>query len=220
MAKVTIYTDTWGVPHTFLGVTDKNGVEIKRGFGPEKTGVWGSGKVFDDEWHDYQYSYEMNISPKQYDDLINNINKSSQNPNEYNLLRGSQCTVWAMDMLYDSGIIEPFVNTFKPDANMGYYNIPAGFTQTLILNPYMQTIEIFFKDLLNDIINYWKNFFNPTADAELYDPLTLDLNNDGKISTLNLSNGVYFDHNKDSVAFKSSWIGKDDGIKSNIFKFY
>lgn len=25
MAKVTIYTDTWGVPHTFLGVTDNSG---------------------------------------------------------------------------------------------------------------------------------------------------------------------------------------------------
>ena len=61
---------------------------------------------------------------------------------------------------------------------------------------------------------------NPLINLQLYDPLTLDLNNDGKISTLNLSNGVYFDHNKDSVAFKSSWIGKDDGIKSNIFKFY
>lgn len=60
----------------------------------------------------------MDISQKQYDDLINNINKSSQNPNEYNLLRGSQCTVWAMDMLCDSGIFEPFANTFKPDVNM------------------------------------------------------------------------------------------------------
>lgn len=31
MPKVTIYTDTWGVPHTFLGVTDSDGNEIKRG---------------------------------------------------------------------------------------------------------------------------------------------------------------------------------------------
>ena len=52
----------------------------------------------------------------------------------------------------------------------------------------------------------------PNIFPRVYDPLTLDLNNDGKISTLNLSNGVYFDHNKDGVAFKSSWIGKEDGI--------
>lgn len=36
MPKVTIYSDVIGIPHTFLGVTDKNGVEIKRGFGLEK----------------------------------------------------------------------------------------------------------------------------------------------------------------------------------------
>ena len=52
----------------------------------------------------------------------------------------------------------------------------------------------------------------PNIFPRVYNPLTLDLNNDGKISTLNLSNGVYFDHNKDGVAFKSSWIGKEDGI--------
>lgn len=52
----------------------------------------------------------------------------------------------------------------------------------------------------------------PNIFSQVYDPLTLDLNGDGKISTLNLSDGVYFDHNKDGVAFKSSWIGKEDGI--------
>ncbi|MSN97204.1 hypothetical protein F1B92_08540, partial [Campylobacter sp. FMV-PI01] len=49
-------------------------------------------------------------------------------------------------------------------------------------------------DWLEDIKDYWKDFFNPTADPQLYDPITLDLNGDGKISTLNLSDGVYFDH--------------------------
>lgn len=41
MPKVTIYTDTWGgadwIPHTFLGITDKNGNTIYRGFSPDKT---------------------------------------------------------------------------------------------------------------------------------------------------------------------------------------
>ncbi|MCI6988233.1 MAG: hypothetical protein MR902_01505, partial [Campylobacter sp.] len=56
------------------------------------------------------------------------------------------------------------------------------------------------------------DYFFPNIFPQVYDPLTLDLNNDGKISTLNLSDGVYFDHNKDGVAFKTSWIGKEDGI--------
>ncbi|WP_297574240.1 hypothetical protein [uncultured Campylobacter sp.] len=113
-------------------------------------------------------------------------------------------------MLNSADIIDQVV---KPNYNAnknGFYGILYGFFQTVIYNPYIQ-VDLF---LLLDFINNIKNFFNPTADAELYDPLTLDLNNDGKISTLNLSNGVYFDHNKDGVAFKTSWIGKDDGIKS------
>ncbi|MCZ6172335.1 hypothetical protein [Campylobacter ureolyticus] len=65
------------------------------------------------------------------------------------------------------------------------------------------------KDLIDkNFYNYLNGYVSPYLLPELYDPLTLDLNNDGKISTLNLSNGVYFDHNKDGVSFKTSWIGK------------
>lgn len=69
------------------------------------------------------------------------------------------------------------------------------------------------KDIIDkNFYNYLNGYGSPYLLPELYDPLTLDLNNDGKISTLNLGDGVYFDHNKDGVAFKSSWIGKEDGI--------
>ena len=46
----------------------------------------------------------------------------------------------------------------------------------------------------------------------LYDPIALDLNNNGKIDTLSLENGVFFDHNGDEIAFKSSWISAEDGV--------
>ncbi|MSN97129.1 hypothetical protein F1B92_08150 [Campylobacter sp. FMV-PI01] len=60
----------------------------------------------------------------------------------------------------------------------------------------------------------------PNIFPQIYDPLTLDLNNDGKISTLNSSDGVYFDHNGDKIAFKTSWIGKDDDFDTiKIYKF-
>ena len=51
-----------------------------------------------------------------------------------------------------------------------------------------------------------------TANISLYDPIALDLNNNGKIDTLSLENGVFFDHNGDDIAFKSSWISGCDGI--------
>ena len=44
MPKVIIYTDIWGedrIPHTFLGLTDKDGTTIYRGFSSDKPGLWG-----------------------------------------------------------------------------------------------------------------------------------------------------------------------------------
>ena len=52
MPRVTIYTDTWGIPHTFLGITDSNGNTIYRGFGPKKPGLWGERVVKDDSGHE------------------------------------------------------------------------------------------------------------------------------------------------------------------------
>ena len=51
-----------------------------------------------------------------------------------------------------------------------------------------------------------------TINISLYDPIALDLNGNGKIDTLSLENGVFFDHNGDKVAFKSSWVNSSDGI--------
>ena len=57
--------------------------------------------------------------------------------------------------------------------------------------------------------------FGDTLNISLYqpyDPIALDLNANGKIDTLTLENGVFFDHNGDEIAFKSSWISGGDGI--------
>lgn len=46
-----------------------------------------------------------------------------------------------------------------------------------------------------------------------FDPLVLDLNNNGRIDTITLNNSkAFFDHNNDNIAYKSSWISKDDGL--------
>ncbi|ULO01546.1 RTX toxin-related calcium-binding protein (peptidase M10 serralysin domains) [Campylobacter sp. RM5004] len=56
-------------------------------------------------------------------------------------------------------------------------------------------------------------FYNPTAKVIKYDPLVLDLNNNGRIDTITLNNSkAFFDHNNDNIAYKSSWISKDDGL--------
>ena len=60
-------------------------------------------------------------------------------------------------------------------------------------------------------VNFAK-YLADTANISLYDPIALDLDGNGKIDTLSLENGVFFDHNGDKIAFKSSWISGEDGI--------
>ena len=59
----------------------------------------------------------------------------------------------------------------------------------------------------------FKQFLDDTKEVRVYyDPLALDLNGNKRIDTLTLEEGVFFDHDGDNVAFKSSWVNKEDGI--------
>ena len=71
-----------------------------------------------------------------------------------------------------------------------------------------------YTDLVNKLheINTKMSNNGDTLNISLYDPIALDLNANGKIDTLSLENGVFFDHNGDKVAFKSSWVNSSDGI--------
>ncbi|MDD6162065.1 MAG: hypothetical protein PUB35_04625, partial [Campylobacteraceae bacterium] len=69
----------------------------------------------------------------------------------------------------------------------------------------------FLESALKDFLDKVEPFL-PFLNIGLYDPIALDLNNNGKIDTLSLENGVFFDHNGDEIAFKSSWISGGDGI--------
>lgn len=139
--------------------------------------MYGKGSVKDEydydenKLHDYQNAYEIEISDKQLDKLQKSIEKSIEEKPYYDLPRGSQCTVWAMDMLNSADIIDQVV---KPNYNAnknGFYGILYGFFQTVIYNPYIQ-VDLF---LLLDFINNIKNFFDPTADVTSTTPLPLTL---------------------------------------------
>lgn len=71
-----------------------------------------------------------------------------------------------------------------------------------------------YTDLVNKLheINTKMSNNGDTLNISLYDPIALDLDGNGKIDTLSLENGVFFDHNGDKVAFKSSWVNSSDGI--------
>ena len=71
-----------------------------------------------------------------------------------------------------------------------------------------------YTDLVNKLheINTKMSNNGDTLNISLYDPIALDLDGNGKIDTLSLENGVFFDHNGDKIAFKSSWVNSSDGI--------
>ena len=94
---------------------------------------------------------------------------------------------------------------------MKYLNIPANYIDTYKQKQYIDfagALKYFNED---GTVNF-AQFLADTANISLYDPIALDLNNNGKIDTITLENGVFFDHNGDEIAFKSSWISGDDGI--------
>lgn len=67
-----------------------------------------------------------------------------------------------------------------------------------------------------------KNAFNPNPidpwdrikkqRKKYWDPIILDLNNDGKLDTTDVSNGIYIDYANDGFAEASAWVGENDGI--------
>ncbi len=63
-------------PHTFLRITHPDGTHSGVGFAPEKTGLTGKGKVFDDTNHEFQHSSKpIALNKAQYDALMNNIGR-------------------------------------------------------------------------------------------------------------------------------------------------
>lgn len=94
---------------------------------------------------------------------------------------------------------------------MKYLNIPANYIDAYKQKQYVDfagALKYFNED---GTVNF-AQYLADTANISLYDPIALDLNNNGKIDTLSLENGVFFDHNGDKVAFKSSWVNSSDGI--------
>ena len=68
--------------------------------------------------------------------------------------------------------------------------------------------------IIQDLADYilQTNRYNDGVSIQIYDPLILDLNGNGKIDLTSTSNGVHFDHDANDISFKSSWVDKEDGL--------
>ena len=143
----------------------------------------GGAKLIDAERLAYSVPLSLGIYTAKVHEKVHKLAK--ENPEMYNLLK-------------DSGILDAIT-----EDNLNQFLFNNSFNDKNY-------------DLLNNSLTSYITASNlnggDTLNVALYDPIALDLNNNGKIDTLSLENGVFFDHNGDEIAFKSSWISAEDGV--------
>ena len=143
----------------------------------------GGVKLIDAERLAYSVPLSLGIYTAKVHEKVHKLAK--ENPKMYNLLKDSGI----LDAITDDNLNQFLLNNSFNDKN---YNL---------LN-----------NSLTSFITASNLYNGDTLNASLYDPIALDLDGNGKIDTLSLENGVFFDHNGDDIAFKSSWISGENGI--------
>ena len=149
----------------------------------------GGVKLIDAERLAYSVPLSLGIYTAKVHEKVHKLAK--ENPKMYNLLK-------------DSGVLD----TITED---NISSVLDNITSNPLNNFYSNEYKLL-SDKLKDLSIATANNLADTANISLYDPIALDLNANGKIDTLSLENGVFFDHNGDGIAFKSSWISGEDGI--------
>ncbi|MCI6178399.1 MAG: hypothetical protein MR658_06195 [Campylobacter sp.] len=104
-------------------------------------------------------------------------------------------------------IAKEYANEIMNDEEVKLFSPTKDYKQKLYTD-FATALKYFNEDGSVNFAKYLADMLN----ISLYDPIALDLNANGKIDTLSLENGVFFDHNGDDIAFKSSWISSADGI--------
>ncbi len=108
-----------------------------------------------------------------------------------------------------------FEDVMSPNSNfiVDYLNDSRRWSQNATENNLWDIIKqsTFIMQAISESI---KGYFLQAQSTQpiVVDPILLDLNGDGVIGTTALKDGVYFDHNGDKFAEKTSWVSKDDGI--------
>ena len=106
------------------------------------------------------------------------------------------------------------INELKESGELVAISGPEATRQKMILDILLNAKNLDYdklKDILEANSEKLEKMHAEVVNISLYDPIALDLNNNGKIDTLSLENGVFFDHNGDEIAFKSSWISGGGG---------
>lgn len=123
---------------------------------------------------------------------------------------GSSCLIddGAMNVFYETCFNEMYTNVgdneYKLKSNIPFQKDPLHYSSEEL----EEMADYLKKQLKNN-----NNDITGTEDSPIVrDPILIDLNNDGNITTTNLENGIFFDHENDGFAEISAWVSDEDGI--------
>jgi hypothetical protein len=226
MPTVEFRMDVSGIPHTYIIVNNGAGATQMYGFAPAAEGhLWGVGHIYDESAsgqnggpHSWDYTTgPIDITPDQYNKMIDEINHAIANPPYYNLPASilfssavNQCATWANHLADVGGFKDKL-----PWGSNGW-------------NPYGQSVWTELRKYwiavgnghngINDIdydINGNVNLWYQKALTWHWpaDPLVLDLDGDGiEATAIDPASPILFDHDADGVKTATGWIKADDGI--------
>jgi len=215
--------------HAFLIYTDKNGKKHYVRGGPNESDkewsaiddITGNNNKFKVDKGEYKAGtpdYPLDNKPYPSENLLkgddlskiwDKINSEAEKYNDgnykYDAFGGQNSNTFINDLLEATDIPMPKNNDFG-----NYWT--AGFNSDMKPDNSNGLFDDFKKDL-GDFLDELNAWLNGAIYVDLYDPLALDLDGDGAISLIADKDGsVYFDHDCDGVAFRSSWVSPNDGI--------
>jgi hypothetical protein len=200
-ATFEIRNDTsWGIPHSFIVVSDAQGNSYGYGFYPAESGAPNSsGAIADNTAHEYTTSSEpIPLTLDQYSRIRDYVNSSIASPPPYAIGFGSHCAAWAMTAAVVTGVASSVIPASGMEPNSFFTDI----MDTVACNPYTMTIE----QIVND---FWRRAITPLG----RDPLAVDLDGDGIETVAIPTDGgqpVLFDHNADGIQTGTGWVRGDD----------
>ena len=148
---------------------------------------------------------KQNKPEKIWDKINSEAEKYNDGNYKYDAFGGQNSNTFINDLLEATDIPMPKNNDFG-----NYWT--AGFNSDMKPDNSNGLFDDFKKDL-GDFLDELNAWLNGAIYVDLYDPLALDLDGDGAISLIADKDGsVYFDHDCDGVAFRSSWVSPNDGI--------
>lgn len=217
--------------HTWIVLTDANGVSHTFGFGPEvENGMnpFGAGYVYVNQplpTTGLVESATYSLTGEQYGNLARFINNEMDNPRYYDATQAQHCTTWAWSAINAAYGLDPHSLTWQPPQDIA--DVLKGFLRTFLHNPLFDAggaiVWKKWQELSRFNLQTWvkKQFDGFLSDITLSNwwpsgcPLILDLDGDGVELTSLSGTGakpVYFDIDNDGFREASAWVKSDDGL--------